>query len=439
MVFRVRARRGRVVSAGSAYHAVHRADVGLPRRAQGRAGRRRRRWPPPPSTSRRWPPPRPRPGCRSSSARPASWRLRAGGRRRASTRTPSRPRTRTRSRAPAERRRHVVLSAADEALAARPAGHRPGRRRRAAARRPRARRRAARRQPAAPPVLEPAADGREPPPRPSSEIAEIDEDRVLLDSAVKGADGFFTTFFVSPYSKYIARWAARRGLTPNQVTTASVFIGLLAAIAFATGERWGMVDRRRAAPALVHHRLRRRPARPLHAAVLQARRVAGLGLRPHEGVPRVRRAGDRREPDGRPRVAAGLRGDHAQTVRHMSDFSFGGAQQLAIGSTVQPPVEQSLDAAGAAAEARRAAAGPRARARAGRAPARRGGPPARRVAAAEPGPRVLLAEEDRSRSRSASASRRSRSPRRCSRRGPRSSCCSCASAWPPCTRRPAAS
>ena len=34
------------------------------------------------------------------------------------------------------------------------------------------------------------------------EIAEIDEDRVLLDSAVKGADGFFTTFFVSPYSRY---------------------------------------------------------------------------------------------------------------------------------------------------------------------------------------------------------------------------------------------
>ena len=35
-------------------------------------------------------------------------------------------------------------------------------------------------------------------------------------------------------------------------------------------------------------RLRRRPARPLHAPVLQARRLARLDLRPHEGVRRVR-------------------------------------------------------------------------------------------------------------------------------------------------------
>ena len=56
-------------------------------------------------------------------------------------------------------------------------------------------------------------------------IGEHDEDRALLDSAVKANDGFFTTFFVSPYSKYIARWAARRGWTPNGVTTLSVAIG----------------------------------------------------------------------------------------------------------------------------------------------------------------------------------------------------------------------
>ena len=68
-----------------------------------------------------------------------------------------------------------------------------------------------------------------------------DEDKVLLAAAVKSSDGFFTTFFVSPYSRYIARWAARHGLTPNQVTTASMAIGVLAAAAFATGERWGLV------------------------------------------------------------------------------------------------------------------------------------------------------------------------------------------------------
>ena len=44
-----------------------------------------------------------------------------------------------------------------------------------------------------------------------------------------------------PYSRYIARWAANRGWTPNGVTTLSVFIGLLAAAGFATGERWGMI------------------------------------------------------------------------------------------------------------------------------------------------------------------------------------------------------
>ena len=77
--------------------------------------------------------------------------------------------------------------------------------------------------------------------RAAEEIVEHDEDRELLNSAVKGSDGFFTTFFVSTYSKYIARWAARRGLTPNQVTLFSVFVGVMAAACFAYAERWSMV------------------------------------------------------------------------------------------------------------------------------------------------------------------------------------------------------
>ncbi len=77
--------------------------------------------------------------------------------------------------------------------------------------------------------------------RAAERITDYDEDRLLLESAVKSTDGFFTTFFVSPYSKYIARWAARRGFTPNQVTTVSMLLGVLAAAAFATGERWGLV------------------------------------------------------------------------------------------------------------------------------------------------------------------------------------------------------
>ena len=67
------------------------------------------------------------------------------------------------------------------------------------------------------------------PRRSAVEIQEYDEDRVLLDSAVKGSDGFFTTFFVSTWSRYVARWAARAGLTPNQVTFIALCIGLAAA------------------------------------------------------------------------------------------------------------------------------------------------------------------------------------------------------------------
>lgn len=74
-----------------------------------------------------------------------------------------------------------------------------------------------------------------------AEIIGINEDRARLNNAVKGADGFFTTFFVSTYSRFIARWAARRGLTPNQVTLISITLGVAAAACFATGDRPWMV------------------------------------------------------------------------------------------------------------------------------------------------------------------------------------------------------
>lgn len=72
-------------------------------------------------------------------------------------------------------------------------------------------------------------------------VAAVDDEAVRLRSAVKSRDGFFTTFFISPYSRYIARWCARRGLTPNQVTTASLITALIAAACAATGERTGYV------------------------------------------------------------------------------------------------------------------------------------------------------------------------------------------------------
>jgi CDP-alcohol phosphatidyltransferase-like enzyme len=187
------------------------------------------------------------------------------------------------------------------------------------------------------------------------EIAEIDEDRVLLDSAVKGADGFFTTFFVSPYSRFIARWAAHRGFTPNQVTTVSVFIGLLAAIAFATGERWGLIT---------------------GAVLLQAafttdcvdgqlarytRQFSKLGAwldsvfdRTKEYLAFAGLAIGASQMDD-PVWLLACAAITLQTAKHMSDFSFGGTQQQVLAATVQPPLEQARDTAGAAAEARRLA------------------------------------------------------------------------------------
>ncbi|MFF1558391.1 DUF5941 domain-containing protein [Streptomyces sp. NPDC058279] len=72
-------------------------------------------------------------------------------------------------------------------------------------------------------------------------VAAVDDEAVRLRTAVKSRDGFFTTFFISPYSRYIARWCARRGLTPNQVTTASLITALIAAACAATGDRGGYV------------------------------------------------------------------------------------------------------------------------------------------------------------------------------------------------------
>jgi phosphatidylglycerophosphate synthase len=72
-------------------------------------------------------------------------------------------------------------------------------------------------------------------------VLAVDDEAVRLRSAVKARDGFFTTYCISPYSRYIARWCARRGLTPNQVTTASLITALIAAGCAATGTRPGYV------------------------------------------------------------------------------------------------------------------------------------------------------------------------------------------------------
>jgi phosphatidylglycerophosphate synthase len=72
-------------------------------------------------------------------------------------------------------------------------------------------------------------------------VEAVNEDRVRLDAAVKDDDGFFTTYFVSSYSRIVARWCARLGLTPNTVTSISMAIAVLAAVWFSDGSRLGLV------------------------------------------------------------------------------------------------------------------------------------------------------------------------------------------------------
>jgi hypothetical protein len=74
-----------------------------------------------------------------------------------------------------------------------------------------------------------------------AELAAADEETLAMHSAVKAEDEAFTTFLVSPYSRYLARWCARRGIRPNAVTIASIGLGFLAAAGFAVGSRAALV------------------------------------------------------------------------------------------------------------------------------------------------------------------------------------------------------
>ena len=177
------------------------------------------------------------------------------------------------------------------------------------------------------------------------EMSSSDEERVALDSAVKASDGFFTTFLVSPYSKYIARFAARRGWTPTAVTSVSMLIGALAAASFALGTRPGLVAGAvllQAAFTLdcVDGQLARytRTFTKLGAwldSVLDRLKeylvYAGLAYGS------VRGFGD----DVWTLAAAALT---LQTVRHMIGFSYAAGQSEAIALTPHLPLEQPEDA-----------------------------------------------------------------------------------------------
>ncbi|TMR15859.1 CDP-alcohol phosphatidyltransferase family protein [Nonomuraea turkmeniaca] len=70
-------------------------------------------------------------------------------------------------------------------------------------------------------------------------LADVDEARVRLDTSVKQDDGFFATFFVSTWSRYLIKPAVKLKLTPNTVTGVSVALALLAAVWFSAGTQGG--------------------------------------------------------------------------------------------------------------------------------------------------------------------------------------------------------
>ncbi|MFI6791856.1 CDP-alcohol phosphatidyltransferase family protein [Nonomuraea sp. NPDC050383] len=183
-------------------------------------------------------------------------------------------------------------------------------------------------------------------------LAEVDEDQVRLDTAIKDRDGFFTTFFVSTWSRHLVRPAARLKLTPNTVTGCSVALAVLAAVWFSAGTRGGQV----AGAALVYlsfvldcldGQLARytRAFTPLGAwADGMADRLkeyvvyAGLALGYADGLP-WQNGG----PDGIWYLA--IAAMILQVVRHAIDFAFGGsvADANRIGAMWAKPVRSLLE------------------------------------------------------------------------------------------------
>ncbi|MFL6139013.1 MAG: CDP-alcohol phosphatidyltransferase family protein [Frankiaceae bacterium] len=74
-----------------------------------------------------------------------------------------------------------------------------------------------------------------------ADAAAVDERAVRLAAAVKAEDSPYATYLVSSWSRYLARWAAERGIAPNAVTVGSLLLGIAAAAAFAAGSRWWLV------------------------------------------------------------------------------------------------------------------------------------------------------------------------------------------------------
>lgn len=72
-------------------------------------------------------------------------------------------------------------------------------------------------------------------------LSRAEPGRLRLARAVRPDDGFYSTFVVRKLSRRLTPWALRWRLRPNQITVASLVIGLLAAACFAGGGRGWLV------------------------------------------------------------------------------------------------------------------------------------------------------------------------------------------------------
>ncbi|WP_025616903.1 DUF5941 domain-containing protein [Salinispora cortesiana] len=72
-------------------------------------------------------------------------------------------------------------------------------------------------------------------------VAAVDPDRAELRLSVKERDDFFTTFFVSTWSPYVTKAAARLRLSPTTVTMISVAFAVAAALLFGAGGRPALI------------------------------------------------------------------------------------------------------------------------------------------------------------------------------------------------------
>lgn len=77
--------------------------------------------------------------------------------------------------------------------------------------------------------------------RVKEEIDLLKPDNIRLQMANRSNDGFFSVFVLRKFSKLITKLAVKINITPNQVTTLSLGIGLYSAYLFARGSFWSIL------------------------------------------------------------------------------------------------------------------------------------------------------------------------------------------------------